>query len=120
MYRFVLGGVEVTCDTAAELRAALAVGGGTQSIAANAVTAGAFPPTKSPQRKSVPNRSVGVKKSWAMAQWLAERENCSREEARSKLADLKKADFSAYKRIEGEFYTATEVHNTPSDKKAKK
>jgi hypothetical protein len=55
-----------------------------------------------------------------MAQWLAERENCSREEARSKLADLKKADFSAYKRIEGEFYTATEVHNTPSDKKAKK
>ena len=105
-YRFILGGVEVQCDTAQELRAALA--GGRDAVQATMppapeITESPFPRAKPPRHKSVPLRRLGAKKSWQMGRWLAEREGGTPEQCRSRLAQMKKSDFPSYEQLEGEF-----------------
>jgi len=90
-YRFVLGGVEVQCDTAKELKAALAGGvdAGQMPPAQNSDgPRSPFPPAKAPGRRPVPGRRTGAQKSWRMGKWLAERDGGTAEEARSRLAAI--------------------------------
>jgi hypothetical protein len=50
-----------------------------------------------------------------MGKWLAKREGGTAEDARSRLATMKKADFASYERLEAEFFATLE-----GDKKVKK
>src|SRR5690349_9924695 len=116
-YRFTLGGVEITCDSAAEVKALIAGGADPQqappppSPPAN----GPFPRAKPPRRKSVPMRRLGAAKSWQMGKWLAGREGGTAEECRSRLAAMKKADFPRYQQLEAEFLASlSDEHPTES------
>lgn len=70
MFRFVISGVDISCDTAEEMLSAIT-------------------PKMSDATKGKSSKSDGVKRSWEAARKLAKKEGISTRDARAKLAKAK-------------------------------
>lgn len=102
MYKLLLKGYAIECETLAELRAAVGEFAGQIERVEEASTpkpVAARPPTTAGAR----NKAGGPAKSWGMARWYGVKKGINHTIARTELADMRRDDFTQYQQLEAEF-----------------
>ena len=98
MYKVHIEGLIVECENLAALREVIGAYAGRVGEVSTDVK---LKPARAPAKTN--SKASGPSKSWRMAEWYGVREGMSTTIARAKIAEIKRADFDQYRKLEGQF-----------------